>query len=769
VPDEGRRVEIRGIVQGVGFRPWVFRLAREQGLRGWVRNDGGGVTIEAFGVASALDAFLAALRASPPPAARVTGITTLRIDPRPAPSFEILSSSPSSERRVSIPADLATCPECLAEVVDRGDRRYAYPFTNCTDCGPRFTIAIDIPYDRPNTTMAKFRMCGACQAEYDSPSNRRFHAQPNACPACGPRLWMAGPEGFALPAADAVAAAAAVLGRGGIVAVKGLGGFHLACDATNTAAVADLRKRKRRDEKPFAVMVAGLADAERLATLDDDERRLLSGVERPIVLAMRRADACLSPLVAPGNPMVGLLLPYTPLHHLLLRAMGRPLVMTSGNLSEEPLAVGNDEAIRRLAGIADAFLLHDREIDTRCDDSVVRVIAGAPVVLRRSRGYVPGGIPVPGRFAQPVLACGALLKNTFCLGLDGTAYLGPHIGDLENFETFEAFEHAIDRMERFLGASPAIIAHDAHPEYLSTRYALDRPEQVKVAVQHHHAHICSAMAEHGIDGPAIGVAFDGTGFGSDGHAWGGEFLLADYLGFRRLATLRPIALAGGDLAVRRVWRQALALLDDAFGGDAPLDRFTLFSRVPPREIALVRQMIGTGFNTVPAHGAGRYFDAVGALGLGRTESRHEGQIALEWNLIADPAEEGSYAFEIASGQGPDEVDFRGAVRALALQLLEGVVPSVVSARFHNTLAAAAAEVVLSARRRVGALPVVLSGGVFQNALLTERVLRAVGAGTVVLRHSTVPPGDGGIGLGQAVIASAVIQAGRHAVTEEPCA
>jgi hydrogenase maturation protein HypF len=324
-------------------------------------------------------------------------------------------------------------------------------------------------------------------------------------------------------------------------------------------------------------------------------------------------------------------------------------------------------------------------------------------------------------------------------------------------------------MERFVGASPAIVAHDAHPEYLSTRYALDRPGQVKVAVQHHHAHVCSAMAEHGVDGPVIGVAFDGAGFGSDGHAWGGEFLVADYLGFRRLATLRPIALAGGDLAVRRVWRQALALLDDAFGGDAPLDRFPLFSRIPSREIATVRQMIDTGLNTVPAHGAGRYFDAVGALGLGKTESRHEGQIALEWNLLADAAEEGSYAFEIAGGRGPDEVDLRPAVRALALDLRDGVLPSVVSARFHNTLAAAVAEVVVSASRRVGALPVVLSGGVFQNALLTERVLRAIGAGTVVLRHSAVPPGDGGIALGQAVIASAVIQAGRHAVTEEPCA
>jgi hydrogenase maturation protein HypF len=768
MPDDGRRIEIRGIVQGVGFRPWVFRLAGEHGLGGWVRNDASGVTIEAFGPPRALEAFLADLQASPPPAAQISAVTSHQIEGRPVGSFEILASEPTTERRVSIPADLATCPECLAEIVDPRDRRHGYPFTNCTNCGPRFTIAFDIPYDRPNTTMAPFRMCPECQAEYDSPADRRFHAQPNACRSCGPRLWLAGPDGREVPSSDPIAAAAAAIHRGAIIALKGIGGFHLACDACNAESVAELRRRKRRDEKPFAVMVRSLDDAEALADLSDAERRLLTSVERPIVLVSRRPGTPLARAVAPGNPMVGLMLPYAPLHHLLLAAAACPLVMTSGNLSEEPLAYRNDEAIERLGRIADVFLLHDRDIDTRCDDSVARVIAGAPVVLRRSRGYVPRGVHVPASFAQPVLACGALLKNTFCLGVGDTAFLGPHIGDLENLDTFESFEHAVGRMERFLGAAPAVVAYDLHPDYLSTRYALRRPEPVKVAVQHHHAHVASAMAEHGIDGPVIGVAYDGTGLGTDGSAWGGEILVADYTRFERIATFRPIRLPGGDIAIRQVWRQALALLDDAFGGDAPVDRFPVFAHVPAQHITVVRQMLDRGVNSVAAHGVGRYFDAVGALGLGRIESRHEGQVALEWNLVADSAEDGTYTFAVGGSPELAELDFRPAIRALAGELLDGVSPSVVSARFHNTIAAATVEAVRIAIGKVGRLPVVLTGGVFQNALLVERVLRAAAPGMQFVRHAAVPPGDGGIALGQAVVANAVVQSGSQVVSEGPC-
>jgi hydrogenase maturation protein HypF len=517
------------------------------------------------------------------------------------------------------------------------------------------------------------------------------------------------------------------------------------------------------------VMAQSVDEAEALADLSDDERRLLVSIERPIVLASRRPDASLACAVAPGNPMVGLLLPYTPLHHLLMAAAACPLVMTSGNLSEEPLAYRNDEAVERLGCIADHFLLHDRDIDTRCDDSVARMIAGAPVVIRRSRGYVPRGVHVEASFAQPVLACGALLKNTFCLGVGDTAYLGPHIGDLENLDTFESFAHGVERMTRFLGAVPAVVAHDLHPDYLSTRYALRRPEPVKVGVQHHHAHIASAMAEHGLEGPVIGVAYDGTGLGTDGRAWGGEILVADYTHFERVATFRPIRLPGGDIAIRQVWRQALSLLDDAFGGDAPVGRFPLFARVPAGHITVVRQLLDRGVNSVSAHGVGRYFDAVGALGLGRTESRHEGQIALEWNLAADPAEDGVYPFTAGGGQQPAELDFRVAIRALAGELIDGVSPAVVSARFHNTIAAATGEAVRIAIGKAGRLPIVLTGGVFQNALLVERVLRALGPGVQVARHESVPPGDGGLALGQAVIANAVVRSGRLAVSEGICA
>jgi hydrogenase maturation protein HypF len=768
-PVNGRRIRIRGIVQGVGFRPWVYRLAIAHGVGGWVRNDASGVTIEAYGPPVALEAFVAALQEAPPPAARVTEFHSERIAGREGAAFDIVASDPVAERRVSIPADLATCPDCLREVMDPGDRRYRYPFTNCTNCGPRFTISTDIPYDRPNTTMAGFRMCAACEAEYRSPANRRFHAQPNACPACGPRVWLAGPDGADLREADPIGAAAAALRRGGIVAIKGLGGFHLACDAVNGAAVRELRARKRRDEKPFAVMVADLDAAEAMADLDAAERALLVSIERPIVLAKRRAGPVVAPGVAPANPLVGVMLPYAPLHHLLIDAAGGPLVMTSGNVSDEPLAYRNAEAVERLAGIADLFLLHDRDIDTRCDDSVARVIAGAPAVLRRSRGYVPRGIPAPGCFAQPVLACGALLKNTFCLGADGTAFLGPHIGDLENLETFDAYQHAIARMERFTGVTPEIVVHDLHPDYLSTRYGQQRGAPATIAVQHHHAHVAAAMAEHGLAGPVIGVAYDGTGLGTDGEAWGGEILVADCARFMRVATFRPIALPGGDIAVRQVWRQALAIVDDAFDGGAPLDRLALFRRVPPGDLAVVQAMLAGRVNCPRAHGIGRYFDAVGALALARTESRYEGQVALEWNLAADPDEDGRYGFEVAGRDALLELDFRPAVRALTGDVLAGTAASIVSARFHNTLAAATIALVGRARRRAGDLPLVLTGGVFQNALLVDRVIREAGQAARVFRHAAVPPGDGGLALGQAVVADALVRAGRADAVEDVCA
>jgi hydrogenase maturation protein HypF len=756
---EGRRIQVRGTVQGVGFRPWIYRLAREEGLSGRVRNDAHGVTIEAFGRPEALGAFLRRIGTEAPPAARVSEVDEERIPVEEAAGFTILPSEGDGARRVSIPPDLATCPECLKETADPADRRHGYPFTNCTRCGPRYTIARDVPYDRPATTMAGFAMCDDCRREYEDPGDRRFHAQPIACPACGPQVRLLGASGVPVAAgADAIAGAAAALREGRIVAVKGLGGYHLACDATSSEAVGRLRERKRRDEKPFAVMVDSLEAARSAAGLAPAEERLLGSVERPVVLVRQRAGNGLAPEVAPGNPLVGLLLAYTPLHHLLLEAAQRPLVMTSGNLSEEPMAARDDEALARLRGIADLFLAHDREIENRCDDSVARVIAGRPAVFRRSRGYVPRPLALRRAVRRPVLACGAHLKNTFCLAAGDEAWLGPHIGDLDNLEATRAFEEQVERLQRFLGIRPEVVAHDLHPDYASTRYALARPETTKVAVQHHHAHVASGMGEHGLEGPVLGLAWDGTGYGTDGTAWGGELLLVRDGSCERLATLRPLPLAGSDEAIRQVWRIALAALDDAFEGAPPLPRLRLFESVPGRDVAVVRQMLSRGLRSPLAHGAGRYFDALGALGLAKARATYEGQVALEWNLAADEAERRSYPFELEERGGLVRADLRPVVRSAASDLVRGVAPARVSARFHEAMAGVAAALVRKAAREHGRLPVVLTGGCFQNARLAEGVLRLLREDFDVHLHGEVPPGDGGIALGQALVADALLGA-----------
>ena len=760
VNDAGRRIEIRGTVQGVGFRPWIWRLARDNGIGGRVSNDSQGVTIEAFGGEEALDNFLREIRISPPPAAEIRELVCHPIPPEASRGFVIEVSRQAEDLQVSIPPDLATCDRCLAEIFDPGNRRYRYPFTNCTDCGPRFTIAREVPYDRPATTMAPFAMCALCKAEYDDPADRRFHAQPNACPACGPRLRAVSATGEPVLWADPIRGAALALRADLIVAVKGLGGFHLACDATSATAVERLRRRKRREEKPFAVMVRGIEEAETLAILSAEERRLLLSTERPIVLVPRReAPGHLAPEISPdGNPLVGLLLAYTPLHHLLLSDAGRPLVMTSANLSEEPIACANDEAVARLAGIADGFLLHDRQIESRCDDSVARVIAGGPVLLRRSRGWVPRPIAVRTPFPEPVLACGGHLKNTFCIGLDSAAYLGPHIGDLENLETLAVFEEAVARMERFLRVDPQIIAHDLHPQYVSSVYARQSRTGRKIAVQHHHAHVASAIAEHALDGPVIGVAFDGTGYGTDGTAWGGEVLLSRLEEYERLATFRPIALAGGDTAIREPWRIALALLEDSFPEGPPLDRFPLFAGVDEQALDVARQMLRSRFQVSPARGVGRYFDGFGALFLSRPFSRHEGQVAFAWNVAADAAETGSYPFAVDPAPPMPELDLRPALRAAVADSFSGASAGAISGRFHNTVAKATGALVRRAAERCGRVPVVLTGGCFQNALMAERILGELRDLRVFL-HRRVPPGDGGLALGQAVVAGALAGSG----------
>lgn len=756
---EGRRIRVGGIVQGVGFRPWVYRTARELGLAGRVWNSGAGVCVEVFGEAAALERLLERLAAPELPAASVERLDWTPIPPQTLEAFSIVASRDEGRREIALSPDLATCPRCLQELADPRDRRHGYAFTNCTACGPRYTIALGLPYDRTRTSMRVFELCPDCEEEYAHPEDRRFHAEPNACPRCGPRLRLLGSDGREIAGpGSALAKTAALLRRGAIVAIRGIGGVHLACDAAREEVVAELRKRKHRDRKPFAVMVRDLEDAARVAEVEPAEAALLCSPAAPIVLVARRREGPVAEGVAPGNPRLGVLLAYAPVHHLLLQAFGGPLVMTSGNPSGDPIATRTDDALERLDGVADAFLVHDREIVSGCDDSVVRVIAGKGVVLRRSRGYVPRPLPLARPLRHPILACGAQMKNAFCLAGEGRAILGPHQGDLESPESLAEYERSIARMERLLDFRPEVVVHDLHPLYASTRYALDRPETVKVAVQHHHAHVVSAMAEHGIEGPVLGVAFDGTGLGTDGTMWGGEVLRADLAGFERLATLRPIPLVGGDLAIRQVWRIALAVLEDAFEGDPPLEEIPLFRRVAGEKLRAVRGLLRRGAASVPAHGLGRYFDALGALLLARDEAAFQGDVAMSLEFAADGV--GTlppYPYGIEEGAAPWQVDLRPCVRGAVRDLLAGRPPGEIAARFHRSVASATAALLGRLQERDGRLPVVLTGGCFQNRRLAEGLLRELDGGPPVLLHRRVPPGDGGLALGQALVADAQLR------------
>ncbi len=763
-------VRVEGVVQGVGFRPFVYSLATRLGLAGWVGNDVDGVFAEVEGPAASVREFLGLLADQPPPLARVDRVTATTITPSGTPGFAIVASDHSGRRRALVSPDSATCDACLAELADPADRRFGYPFINCTNCGPRFTIITGVPYDRPLTTMAPFTMCAKCEAEYHDPADRRFHAQPVCCPACGPRLRLLDPQRGEL-AGNPLAEAARLLAGGQVVAVKGLGGYHLAVDAGNQAAVSALRARKHREDKPFALMVADVAAARELCEVDETGQYLLASARRPVVLLARRADAPVADAVAPGNRQLGLMLPYTPLHHLLLAEVGRPIVLTSGNVSDEPIAYTDDDALARLAGIADAFLTHDRAIHIRTDDSVVRPLRGRETLLRRSRGYAPEPLRLAARLPRPVLACGAELKNTFCLAAEDRAFVSHHIGDLENFETLRSFTEGIDHFKRLFDIQPEVVAYDLHPEYLSTKYALELAGVDLVGVQHHHAHIASCLADNGEEGPVIGVAFDGTGFGTGGTIWGGEFLLADLADFERAGHLDPVPLPGGAAAIRQPWRMAAAYLDAAYGGELP-PGLAVAGRNAGRWQE-VMTMARRGINAPPTSSAGRLFDAVAALLGVRDTINYEGQAAVELEQRADPAERGAYRAAIepgaagaiepglmgatGHGEGGSPLRVRGAdlMRAAAEDLLAGAAPAAIAARFHRGMAAAIAEVCAALREESGLSTVALSGGVFQNLLLLGQVVDLLeDSGFRVLMHARVPPNDGGISFGQAAVAGA---------------
>ena len=765
----GLRVHISGIVQGVGFRPFVYGLAVEHALNGWVRNSSAGVDIEVDGERAVLESFLKRLENEIPPLARIDIFETDWIPAQGFNAFKIVHSE-ADDGFVPISPDVCICEDCLEELFTPDNFRYRYPFINCTNCGPRFTIIGDVPYDRPYTTMRHYPMCPACQAEYEDPLNRRFHAQPVACPECGPQIWYEasgedpGLEAENSPAVmahlhnpvgeEALAKTRAALMDGKIMAIKGLGGFHLACDATNQAAVRKLRERKLRREKPFAVMMPDIEAVQKYCHINDAERELLSGRVRPIVLLERKPGTAIAEEVAPRVNTLGVMLPYTPLHYLLMEQVDGftdALVMTSANLSEEPIAYRNEDARERLGTLADAFLMNNRDIYLRVDDSVTRVEQGRPTVIRRSRGYAPDPVPLPFE-VPPILAAGPELKNTFCLTRDKYAFLSQHIGDMENYETLKSFEEGIEHMQRLFRIQPEVIAYDLHPNYLASRYALQRAREEHlplVGVQHHHAHIAACMADNGLDGTqkVIGLSFDGTGYGDDGTIWGGEVLLADYSGFERSFYLQPFPLPGGDQAVKNPWRTGLSL---AIQARIPMKDILAFTKLEAQAVAVVRSQIEKGINAPMTSSMGRLFDGVAALAGVRLTVNYEAQAAIEFEEFQDDGEGGAYEI----GFDGRQMIVTGMLHQLVQDAAAGVSMGVISSRFHRGIANAALAVSVRLRDSAGIKAVALSGGVWQNTHLKQMTIRLLDkAGFDLLTHSKVPTNDGGIALGQAVIAA----------------
>ena len=770
-----RRAEllVRGVVQGVGFRPFVYRLAQEEGLTGFIGNDTNGVTIEVEGSAERVDAFLRRLPKEAPPLSRIDSIVVRAISLRGDAGFRIVASEILGRVSTGIPADAATCSDCLRELMDPRDRRYRYPFLNCTNCGPRFTITRQIPYDRPQTSMARFKMCPACQAEYDNPVNRRFHAQPNACPQCGPRVWLAAADGAEILAADdAVKACIDRLAAGEIVAVKGIGGFHLCVDATSETAVMRLRERKRRYGKPLAIMVRDTDVARAVCVLTDADESILTSPARPIVLAPRKPQCGIAEAVAPGIPWLGVFLPYAPLQHLLLADVRmHALVMTSANLSEEPIAIDNDEARERLSGIADAFLMHDREILQRCDDSVMAVVDGALQFLRRARGFVPLAVELPLE-APPLLAVGGHLKNVFALARGQFAYQSQHLGDLENLTGLDFFCESLDHLMRTFEIDPETVVHDLHPGYMSTQWAKEwaRDRQLPlIAVQHHHAHVAACMAEHGIRDGAIGISLDGTGLGTDGRIWGGEVLLCHLDGFERFAHLHYVPMPGGEAAIREPWRMAIGHLSEAgFDVESPeiLNRWG--AKVLDVRVLLV--MKARGLNSQLTSSCGRLFDAVAALVLGRRQVDYEAQAAIELEVLAvdEPYDCGAnlgYPMQVIRGDWQSRmattIDMNPLWHELMSDLRRGVSKARIAARFHAGVAAAFVHAATLARDASGLEKVALSGGCMHNRRLVTLLRMGLEAeGFEVFRHSKISPGDGGLSYGQAVVAAARMKSPR---------
>ena len=788
----GLRVHITGIVQGVGFRPFVYNLATKLGLKGWVNNTSAGVDVHIEGEDADIRSFVEKLKSEKPPLAVMDEISVRKVPLENYQTFDIHHSISIEGAFQPISPDVAICDDCLRELFDPSDRRYRYPFINCTNCGPRFTIIKDIPYDRPKTTMAGFPLCPDCEREYKAPLDRRFHAQPVACPVCGPHVWLEMSSRFrvsgfrSVERDEAVQETRRLLAEGRIVAIKGLGGFHLACDATNPEAVTELRRRKLRVDKPFALMMPNLETIERHCFVSDAERELLTSAARPILLLKRKFESNIVREVAPGQDNIGVMLPYTPLHYLLFddgprtashssSIVNRPssaLVMTSGNLSEEPIATDNNEARQRLASLADAFLFHDRDIHIRCDDSVVRVlgilengklvtnsqspdlpITNLPICpLRRSRGYSPFPVKLPFEVPQ-LLATGSELKNTFCITNKNYAFLSHHIGDMENYETLKSFEQGVEHFERLFRVKPEAIVCDLHPNYLATRYALERAQRENLPtfnIQHHHAHIAACMAEHRLDGsrPVIGFAFDGTGYGDDGAIWGGEILVADYRGYQRVGQREYFPLPGGDAAIKKPARTALALLWSL--GLEWDERFESVKEFCADDRILLRTQLEKKINTPMTSSLGRLFDAAAALAGVRQSVNYEAQAAIEFEALADSAEAGKYPFAWNQAR----VQVRGAVEALVADVLAGVPTSKISARFHNGLADVCRVASIEVRNRMGVNEVALSGGVWQNLTLLGRTLSSLReSGFQVYIHRQVPTNDGGLALGQAVIAA----------------